>query len=217
MCYPRSTGEEILKKISLAVRSCGTIQVPRLYGLEVEPVIINLDDRPVTRSVVKRFDAVICPGNSFGHMTGGFDLGVVETFGKEVEEFIQSRIQKEYYGMLPVGHSICVVLHERLFVYIPTMFVPTRFTDAILPYMSMYSALIAIRNWEREAEMDTENILCPLFCAGTGGSTEASAIHQQLTAIGEYDAAFFRNESNGIDHLFKDGMGRYMMLTERHR
>lgn len=172
-----------------------------------------LNDTQAAKRIYSEYDVVICPGNSFGHMTGGFDQGVVDVFGTEVEDKVRAMIEEKYFGMMPVGSSEVVMHDERAFVYTPTMMVPVSFTDIVLPYMAMYSSLLAIHRYEQGKNHQFEQALCPLFAAGTGGAHPATALSQQLTALSEFLRAINGGASNMCEHLFRDGMTRYHRLS----
>jgi hypothetical protein len=179
----------------------------------VDFISVFLKDDDEVRESLNRFDLVFCPGNSFGHMTGGFDQGVVDVYGSEVETTIRQMIATKYFGMMPVGRAEVVVVNGRGFVYTPTMFVPTQFTDVLLPYMSMYSSLVAVHEYERKNGMVFKKALCPLYCVGTGGAVAEVALRQQRQALLEFKMALV-GANNGCADLFKDGMKRYMNLAK---
>lgn len=200
-----------MKALHIVVPDLSPREVHGVPGLELELLHAFLDDREVTKHALSKYDLVFCPGNSFGHMTGGFDKGVIDVWGDEVQEAILKMIADKYFGMMPVGCSEVVIVNNVGFVYTPTMFVPTRYTDVLQPYMAMYSALIAVRNAEAEVR-EFHRGLCPLYCAGTGGSTADQALTQQNHAIHEYMMGV-SGGFNGCHNLFKDGTNRYMKLA----
>ncbi|MCY1297555.1 hypothetical protein D9M68_19340 [compost metagenome] len=179
---------------------------------EVGQVSGKLTNSPQSKEKYSVYDLVFCPGNSFGHMTGGFDQGVVDVFGDEVEVKVRAMIEEKYFGMMPVGASE-VVMHEgRGFVYTPTMMVPTKFTDIVIPYMCMYSSLLAAHRYEVSNDHQFARVLCPLFGVGTGSSDPHMALHQQLSALGAFIRGAMNKHSNMCTDLFKDGTARYLRL-----
>ena len=159
-----------------------------------------------------RYDAVFCPGNSFGHMTGGFDQGVVDVWGSQVEEAVRAMIREKYFGMMPVGASEVIVIDGRAFVYTPTMMVPTPHTSPDAPYMFMHSALHALHRREQASKTTYGRVLVPLYCAGTGSAHPLTALRQQATALVEFFDGINGDDIGCLD-LFRDGTARYLKLT----
>lgn len=162
----------------------------------------------------ERYDAVLTPGNSFGHMTGGFDLGVVEVFGRPVQAAVLKMIKEKYNGMMPVGSAEVVVVDGKAIVYIPTMMVPTSFTDPIAPYMAMHQGLRALALHMAETDTFFARLVCPLFCTGTGTIDPETALYQQNQALVEFQLAK-HGDDIGCSDLFNDGTERYMKLIEK--
>jgi len=162
--------------------------------------------------VKPQYDAVFCPGNSFGHMTGGFDQGVVDVWGQAVEDAVVAMIDEKYFGMMPVGFSEVVVVEGRAFVYTPTMMVPNDQTPPDAPYMHMHSALHALYRHEQATKTTYGRLLVPLYCAGTGASLPYVALRQQTAALVEFFDGL-NGESLGCSDLFRDGTRRYRTLT----
>jgi len=186
-------------------------EVLPVNGVKVEAVIGHLTEytRPIFET---RYDLIFCPGNSFGHMTGGFDKGVVDVYGDAVETAVREMIAQKYFGMMPVGASEVVTVNGRGFVYTPTMMVPTPYTGMVDPYMLMFQSLHAVLRYERETGLTFQRALCPLFCAGTGGSTPKVALRQQSRALTEFHAGL-GGASLGCKDLFRDATSRYMTLA----
>lgn len=164
--------------------------------------------------IKERYDVVFTPGNSFGHMTGGFDLGVVEVFGREAQSAVLRMIKDKYNGMMPVGTAEVVVIDGKAIVYVPTMMVPTQFTDPVAPYMAMHVGLRAYANHLVEADTFYKNALCPLFCTGTGTIDPEVALFQQNQALVEFQLAK-HGEDIGCKDLFADGTERYTNLIKK--
>lgn len=190
----------------------GSVDPLPFIDFELAHISGKLSDKPESKQVYEKFDAVICPGNSFGHMTGGFDQGVVDVFGISVQTKVREMIERDFFGMMPVGASSVIEHDGRVFVYTPTMMVPVRFTDIALPYMCMYNSLVAIHQYEKRVGREIERVLCPLFAAGTGGADPMVAYNQQKTALVEVLRGI-RGGSNMCNDLFKDGTDRYLRLS----
>jgi O-acetyl-ADP-ribose deacetylase (regulator of RNase III) len=163
--------------------------------------------------IKSRYDVLFTPGNSFGHMTGGFDLAVVDVFGREIQTKVLRMIREKYAGMMPVGAAEVVVHDERAVVYVPTMFAPTSNVDPIAPYMAMHNALRALTEYEEDNNAYFDRALVPLFCTGTANIPHEVALFQQNEALVEFQRARHQ-EDLGCLHLFDDGMARYNALIQ---
>jgi O-acetyl-ADP-ribose deacetylase (regulator of RNase III) len=162
-------------------------------------------------AIKERYDAVITPGNSFGHMTGGFDLGVVQVFGREAQHEVLKMIKDKYNGMMPVGSAEVVVVRDKAIVYVPTAMVPTSMTGVLDPYMLMHQALRAYATHLAESATFYERLLCPLFCTGAGSADPNIALYQQNQALVEFQNAK-HGEYLGCKDIFGDGQERFMEL-----
>lgn len=185
-----------------------------LPDFPVQQVLGEINETEASKSIYSDYDLIFCPGNSFGHMTGGFDLGVVRCFGNKVEHRVQEMINEKYYGMMPVGASEIVYHGGRGFVYTPTMMVPTNQIDPITAYNCMYSAMVAVYREEDRTGREFELALCPLYGAGTGNISPRVAVRQQLAALKEISRARELKVSNMCEYLGIDGRSRYKFLTQ---
>ena len=169
--------------------------------------------KQTAQQILDRYDVLFTPGNSFGHMTGGFDLAVVEVFGREVQTKVLRAIREKYAGMMPVGAAEVIVMDSKAVVYVPTMFAPTSNVDPIAPYMAMHNALRALAEWEENTGDYFDRALVPLFCTGTANIPHEVALFQQNEALCEFQRARHQ-EDLGCVHLFEDGMARYNALIQ---
>lgn len=83
----------------------------------------NFEDIPT-----EDYDWLMTPGNSYGQMTGGFDLAVRNKF-PYIEQAVQEEIKHKHHGMLPVGNYVLVSMYNTLLpvqglIYTPTMRIP---------------------------------------------------------------------------------------------
>ncbi|ARV77446.1 tail protein [Pseudomonas phage Noxifer] len=159
------------------------------------------------------FHAIITPGNSYGHMTGGLDQAVVDLVGDWVEPLVRDTIQNDYCGELNVGSAFIATNLKSKFphvVYAPTMRSPTHLPrGSDVPYTAMLAALQAIHRWnDRNPDQPITNILMPLFGVGTGMIPIPTALRQQARALARY------SNDKPIEHLFKDGKNTDQHLTE---
>lgn len=181
-------------------------------GIDTGLMRANLNVQTADK-IKERYDCVITPGNSFGHMTGGFDLGVVQVFGRGVQSAVLKMISEKYNGMMPVGSAEVVVVDGKAIVYVPTMMAPTAMTGVLDPYMLMHQALRAYARHLVEADTFYARLLCPLFCTGTGSADPDIALFQQNQALVEFQAAK-HGEDLGCTDLFGDGTDRFTRLLQ---
>lgn len=132
-------------------------------------------------------EAIVAPGNSYGIMTGGFDMGLVEAFGEDLAEDVQETINRYHGGELNVGDCVVVPIGwsgpMRVLFYAPTMRVPKSIhhhTD--IPYMATRAALMKAKTYY---DRDNFSILVPLMCRGTGGVPTNIILHQVQLAAGQ--------------------------------
>lgn len=117
--------------------------------------------------------AVIAPGNSYGVMTGGFDQGLVDAFGDELQYRVYDAIERRHLGELNVGAAEVVAIEGksiRYCAYAPTMRVPMPlYSDSDAPYLATRAGLVALMRDERLARLEKISVLIPLMGVGTGG------------------------------------------------
>lgn len=76
----------------------------------------------------KDYEYLLTPGNSYGQMTGGFDLAVRNIFPHSEQE-VQEQIQSHWGGMCPVGGHVLAGVGDmqmpmKTLIYTPTMRIP---------------------------------------------------------------------------------------------
>lgn len=72
------------------------------------------------------YDYFTTPGNSYGQMTGGFDLAVRNKYPNS-EQLVQAEIKLRRAGMLPIGDFVLVPVTSAplvTMIYTPTMRIP---------------------------------------------------------------------------------------------
>lgn len=125
-------------------------------------------------------DVLITAGNSFGVMSGGIDLVVNQMMN--VEGKVQSFIQKNHNGVLPVGRSICVSTDYKkipLLIYTPTMFIPTILPETTdNPLMATLSAISLTKTFLGEP-----SIYIPILCVNTGQVDITRVVSQMCLGI----------------------------------
>lgn len=134
---------------------------------------------------------IIAPGNSFGLMDGGLDAEIEKAL-PGAQELIQARIEKEYFGELPVGTALYMtipagyqdVVKQSVVIYAPTMQVPMPIRGTANAY---YAMLAVLRTVERNTLFDMPGeIYVPLLGAGAGGLTVEESMTQMIEAIRTY-------------------------------
>lgn len=200
-----------MRSLDFIVNSSEDRSLSEVIAVEVGLLRATLN-KASAAAIKDNYDVIFTPGNSFGHMTGGFDGGLIEVFGKELQEAVTTMIGTYYGGMMPVGSSEVVTIGRHKIVYTPTMMVPTENIDPLAPYFAMHQSLRALALHSLETDMYHDRILTPLFCTGTAKIPHETALFQQNQALVEFQQA--RNqESLGCKNLFEDGMKRYNELT----
>lgn len=180
----------------------------------VEMELVNVNFGKATSKLLReRYDVFIAPGNSFGHMTGGLDQGIIEIFdGWDVQDRVLDMISNKYKGMMPVGQAqVVMISDDQAVVYVPTMMVPTKFVGVTDPYMLAHSALRAIEWFEMENQITFKRGIMPLFGTGTGGQDVDITFKQQCTAILEHYLSQ-NGKWLGCKDLFDDGTERHQAL-----
>ena len=111
-----------------------------------------------------KVDAVVTPGNSYGVMTGGFDLGVRNYFGIDLEYRVQKYIDTKLNCKQKVGTSFIIDGGKNNIgvIYTPTMEEPSEISDLNIVYESTISSLKLAK------ECKLETIVLPAFGGATG-------------------------------------------------
>lgn len=131
-------------------------------------------------------DCVVCPGNSFGDMGGGFDKAVDDLHDGRAQPAVVHAIRQRFLGELPVGVGLVVEVPEakraRYLVMAPTMRVPGP-APAIGAYLATRAALVAISEFMAEAKPPMQTVAIPGMCTGVGGMPPTEAADQMRTAF----------------------------------
>lgn len=119
-------------------------------------------------------EAIVSPANAFGLMDGGYDKAIIDYFGKELMDDVQSKIIAEWYGEQPVGTSMSVLIKGReipddifgvknaIIIHTPTMRTPEIIKDWRIIYQCMRTTLIEAKKQE------INSIVIPAFGGSTG-------------------------------------------------
>lgn len=130
----------------------------------------------------KGIDAVATPGNSYGVMTGGFDLAVIHTFGKKLMTVVQDHIKKQYKGCQPVTSVFDIAIPDSKIhlLHCPTMAMPQVISDPNTVYECTKNTLaLAKKN-------KYETIVLPAFGGLTGGVPAEEEAKQMFRAYQEF-------------------------------
>ena len=131
-------------------------------------------------------DCVVCPGNSFGDMGGGFDKAVDDLHGGRAQPAVVRAIGEQFMGELPVGVGLVVDVpgakRARYLVMAPTMRVPGP-APTIGAYLATRGALVAISKFLAVAKPAIQTVAIPGMCTGVGGMPFAESARQMRTAF----------------------------------
>ena len=135
------------------------------------------------------FDCLVSPANSFGMMDGGMDAAITRYFGLALEQRVQERILEDYLGEQPVGSSMIVETGNPKHPYLahtPTMRVPMVIQGTDVPYMAMWSMLLAVRQHNRHSASPIKTIACPGLGTGIGRVPPHEAARQMALAYDHF-------------------------------
>lgn len=132
-------------------------------------------------------DAVVCPGNSFGDMGGGFDKAVDDFHGGQAQPAVVRAIAARCLGELAVGSSLVVEVPDatraRFLVMAPTMRVPGNSAHSIGAYLATRAALVALLHHNSNGAQPIKSVAIPGMCTGVGGMPFSEAASQMRTAF----------------------------------
>ena len=142
-------------------------------------------------------NTLVSPANSFGVMDGGLDGKLRDFLGESVEMALRARIDREYFGELPVGLAIVLETGHHRFPYLlsaPTMRIPGNVAGTINAYLAMKAALNAAKAFPVELR-----VAVPGFCSLTGGMPPSQVARQMRIAyerfvLGHYQYSHWREE-----------------------
>lgn len=142
-------------------------------------------------------NALVSPANSFGIMDGGLDGKLRDVLGESTERSLRSRIDREYFGELPVGLAIVIETGHHQFPYLisaPTMRVPGNVAATVNAYHAMKAAVNAAKAFPADMRLAV-----PGLCSLTGGMTPEQVARQMRIAyerfvLGHYRYSHWREE-----------------------
>ena len=135
------------------------------------------------------FDCLVSPANSFGMMDGGMDAAIIKYFGKSLMEKVQQRILSDYLGEQPVGASMIIETghHKHPFLaHTPTMRVPMSIVGTDVPYVAMWSMLLAVRRYNQSYQHKINTVACPGLGTGIGKVEYDEAARQMALAYDNF-------------------------------
>ena len=131
-------------------------------------------------------DCVVCPGNSFGDMGGGFDKAVDDLHGGRAQPAVVQAIAQQFMGELPVGVGLVVDVPDakrvRYLVMAPTMRVPGP-APVIGAYLATRGALVAISKFVAASNPAIRTVAIPGMCTGVGGMPFGESASQMRAAF----------------------------------
>jgi O-acetyl-ADP-ribose deacetylase (regulator of RNase III) len=147
-------------------------------------------------------DAIISPANSFGFMDGGIDLLYSGYFGWELQDKLQNKIRKCFYGELPVGLATIIETENDNIKYLiscPTMRVPEDVSNTVNAYLAFRAGLIEVINFNKNNTEKIKSILCPGLGTLSGMMPETNCAKQMKYA---YDS-IYGNKSDFPNDLWE--------------
>lgn len=131
------------------------------------------------------FDCMVSAANSFGLMDGGVDLAIIKFFGIDLMGRVQKMVIEDFRGEQPVGTSVIVeTLHPKhpYIAHTPTMRVPKDIRNTDNVYSAMFSMLLAIHKFNKNARKKIEITACPGLGTSFGKMNPRIAANQMELA-----------------------------------
>jgi O-acetyl-ADP-ribose deacetylase (regulator of RNase III) len=128
------------------------------------------------------WDCIVSAANSFGHMSGGVDLAIIQFFGEALMTRVQRRILNEWRGEQPVGTSMIIETGDSVHPYVahtPTMRIPMAITNTDNVYLAMWAMLLAVQALDRPL---IRVVACPGLGTATGRVPPDEAARQMALA-----------------------------------
>ncbi|MCO7225946.1 macro domain-containing protein [Pleionea sp. CnH1-48] len=104
-------------------------------------------------------------------MDGGLDLKYSQHFGWELESKVRYRLEKEYYGEIPVGNAIIIETDNSQIPFLisaPTMRVPSDVSNTVNAYLAFKAILQSVKQHNQMSGRKIQSILCPGLGTGEG-------------------------------------------------
>lgn len=149
----------------------------RVFGLTLKDTLPNLEVRCCDFEAIPKddYNIVFTPGNSYGQMTGGFDLAVRNVWPAS-EAYVQMAISDYKAGMLAIGDYVTVGMHAALslfpskrLIYTPTMRIPMSIAGTENVYWAYRAAFQGLQRAVRGMVKTSEVVvLIPAFGTSAG-------------------------------------------------
>ncbi len=165
-------------------------------------------------------DALVSPTNSFGFMDGGLDLQILEFFGWQVQERLQTLIKSKHHGELLVGVAEIVATDHPKIPYViaaPTMRVPMILgRDTVNVYLATRAVLLLVAFGKFEdgtSIVDIVNsVVIPGMGTGVGKAPPEICARQMKQAIDDITG------QSEFPHSWMDAQMRHQLLySEKYR
>ena len=134
----------------------------KIYLLDRNPLITNewriaFKDEPEVTIAEDDFESfmnshevecIVSPANSWGIMTGGYDLAITNYFGNSLQAAVQRYIRHNFYGEQPVATSFIIDIPntKQKLIHTPTMQMTKTIKDDFVVYQCMRTTLITAFN-----------------------------------------------------------------------
>ena len=131
-------------------------------------------------------DAVVSPANSFGDMSGGVDKRIDDFYKGAAQQAIIARIRDEFYGELPVGVALIVLVPNKRLPFViaaPTMRIPQQVTNTLNAYLAMRAVLLAVTQHNAQPiKKPIKTVAVSGLCTGIGAMSSTTAARQMRIA-----------------------------------
>lgn len=118
-------------------------------------------------------------------MSAGIDAAVVQEFGADIQQAIQTRIMNEFLGEQPVGTAFLAETGSARVPWLchaPTMRVPGSIVGTENVYLATRASFLAVYHHNRTHDTPIETVALPAMGAGFGGMAPDEAARQMATA-----------------------------------
>jgi O-acetyl-ADP-ribose deacetylase (regulator of RNase III) len=118
-------------------------------------------------------------------MDGGIDLVYLQRFGWDLQDRLQSHLQKHHDGELPVGQATVVETFDPAMPYlisVPTMRVPMNVAETVNAYLAFRAAIRALKQHNASSDSRIEAVLCPGLGTAIGRMPAGQAAKQMAAA-----------------------------------
>lgn len=136
----------------------------------------------------EKVEAAVSPANCFGFMDGGIDRVYSTRFGRQLQDRLRDRIQREWDGELPIGLAVLVETGDTDIPYLisaPTMRAPVSIAGTLHPYLAFRAVLRVVQRHNEQKPGGIKAVACPGLGTGTGAIPPALCARQMREAYDE--------------------------------